>query len=172
MTMAVVLVVVAFIALYGSRVIFAPGAQPVTGDVPTADVVGGFTHAQQSMSFPVTVPTGIPKSWHPNSFTVSTPTVDGSVTLPTVRGGWVTPAGAFVTLIESSGDEGQLLQAEIGSVGASDATTSAGGATWTVTSGRRSEVAWIRSSGGVTLLITGNAPEQDFVTVAESVSGT
>jgi hypothetical protein len=170
MTMAVVLVVVAFIALYGSRVIFAPGAQPVSGDVPTADVIGGYRHAQESMDFTVTVPTGIPSSWHPNSFTTSSPTTDGAGTLPTVRGGWVTPDGAYVTLIESSGDEGQVLQNEIGSVGDSDAKTRAGGATWTVTDGRRSELAWIRTAGGTTLLITGNAPEQDFVTVAESVA--
>ena len=170
MTMAVVLVAVAFIALYGSRVIFAPGSQPVSGDVPTADVLGGYRHAQQSMGFAVTVPAGIPSSWHPNSFTTSNPTVDGAGTLPTVRGGWVTPDGAFITLIESSGDETQLLQAEIGTVGQTDAKTRAGGASWTVTNGKRSELAWIRHSGGTTFLITGNAPEQDFVTVAESVA--
>lgn len=169
--MAVVLVVVAFIALYGSKIVFAPGAQPVTGDVPTADVVGGFTQARSELDFPVTVPRGLPASWHPNSFTVADPSVDGAGTLATVRGGWVTQDGTFITLIESAGDPGQVLTAEIGSAGASQGTVGAGGAEWTVTSGVRQEVAWIRTTGRTTFLITGNAARQDFVTLAEAVAG-
>lgn len=168
--MGVVLVVVAFIALFGGGVIFAPGAKPVSGDVPTADVTGGFTHAKQTLPFPVTVPRGVPGSWQPNSLTVSTPQVDGAGTLPTVRGGWVTPDGAFITLIESSGDPDQLLAAEIGSAGPSHGTTRAGGATWTVTDGLRTEVAWIRTTGATTFLITGNASEQDFGTLARAIA--
>ena len=170
LTMSVVLVVVAFIALYGGQVIFAPGAQPVSGDVPTADVTGGFTQARSELGFPVIVPRAVPTSWHPNSFTVTNPTVDGAGAVPTVRGGWVIPGDAFITLIESAGDPDQVLSGEIGSVGPSNGTIRAGGATWTVTTGVRQEVAWIRTNGRTTMLITGNAPESDFVTLAVAVS--
>ncbi len=171
LTLSVVLVVVAFIALYGSRVIFAPVGSPATGEVPTADVVGGFRHAQRSLDFPVTVPAEVPAGWHPNSFSVSDPERNGPGTVASVRGGWVTPAGAFIMLVESAGDPNQVLQSEIGSVGTSRGTSHAGGATWTVTTGVRSEAAWIRSSGRTTFLITGSASEADFVALAESITG-
>lgn len=170
-TMALVLVVVGFIALYGGGVIFAPAGRPVEGNVPTADVVRGFTQAQ-NLDFPVTVPRGVPASWHPNSFTVSTPQVGGAGTLPTVRGGWVTPDDTFITLIESSGDPDQVLAAEIGAVGPAKGTVEAGGASWDVTTGRRSEAAWIRTTGKTTYLITGNASEQDFAVLAGAVPPT
>jgi hypothetical protein len=169
-TMGVVLVVVAFIAMFGGGVIFAPATTAVSGAVPTADVTGGFAHAKRTMPFPVTVPADVPESWQPNSQTVSTPQVDGKDTQPTVRGGWVTGNGTFITLIESSGTPDQVLTAEIGSAGPSRGTRQAGGATWTVTDGVRQETAWIRSTGETTFLITGNAPAKDFVTLAEAVA--
>jgi hypothetical protein len=169
-TMVVVLVVVAFMALYGSRIDFSPGAQPVSGDTPTADVVGGFTHARGSLPFPVVVPRGVPDDWHPNSMSVSDPMLDGPGTVPTVRGGWITPDGAFITLIESSGGVDQLLAAEVGGSGPRTGTVQAGG-TWTVTTGVRNEAAWVRSAARTSYLITGNATSEEFRALAEAVAG-
>ncbi len=169
MTMAVVLVVVGLIALYGSQVTFSPG-HPTEGPVPTADVHHGFEHAQSTMDFPIVVPRGVPEAWHPNSFTVSDPSIDGPGTVATVRGGWVTPDDTFVMLVESAGDPDQLLNAEFGSARSSHGTVDAGGTTWQVTTGQRTELAWFRHTGATTFLITGDASEADFVTVAESVA--
>ena len=95
MTMSIVLVVVALIALYGSNVSFVPGARPQQGEAPTADVLDGFAHAGATLDFPITAPVGLPGDWHPNSFTVSDPDAsnDGLAevgTLQAVRGGWIT----------------------------------------------------------------------------------
>lgn len=179
MTMSVVLVVVALIALYGNNVSFAPGGQASEGPAPTADVIGGFTHASATMDFAVTVPEGVPESWHPNSLSVSDPDIvnEGIAqvgTLRAVRGGWITSQDAFIQLVEAAGDAAQTLRSEFGEPRAISTTVEAGGATWDVTTGVRSEVAWIRSVEGAdgltTLLITGNAAESDFRTLAEAVS--
>lgn len=180
MTMAVVLVAVALIALYGNSVSFSPGAQAKAGPAPTADVIGGFGHARTTLGFPVTVPSGIPKSWHPNSLSVSDPEVsnDGLAqvgTLKAVRGGWITPGDTFIQLVETAGDTPQTLASEFGDARSVTGTVDAGGATWSVTTGVRTEVAWIRTAttakGTTTFLISGSSPEADFRTLAAAVAG-
>ena len=42
---------------------------------------------------------------------------------------------------------------------------------WTEVPGRRSEVAWIRTDGDVTSLITGSASDEDFRKLATAVAG-
>ncbi len=177
-TMAVVLLVVGLIALYGSQVSFTPGARPAPGPTPTADVIGGFEHAKATMSFPITVPRDVPAAWHPNSFSVSDPAVanDGVAqvgSLAAVRGGWVTPGQHFIGLTEAAGDADQVLRNEFGAARTLTGAVDVGGVVWHVTTGVRSEVAWVRSesSGMTTYLITGDAPEQDFRTLAMAVSG-
>jgi hypothetical protein len=179
MTMTVVLVVVGLIALYGQNVSFAPGGQASGGAAPTADVIGGFSHAKTTMDFPITVPDGVPAAWHPNSLSVSDPEVsnDGIAqvgTLKAVRGGWITPTDTYVQLVETAGDTAQTLQSEFGEARSVSGTVQAGGATWSVTTGVRSEVAWIRTvetaAGRTTLLITGNATPDDFRALAGAVA--
>jgi hypothetical protein len=179
MTMVVVLVVVGLIAVYGNNVSFAPGGPTPEGPVPTADVIGGFSHAKATMDFPITVPDGVPDEWHPNSLSVSDP--DGSNdglaqvgTLQAVRGGWLTPQDAYIQLVEADGDIPQVLANEFGQARQVTGTVDAGGARWSVTSGVRSETAWIRTvqaaSGETTLLITGNASDDDFRALAEALA--
>lgn len=179
MTMAVVLIVVGLIALYGSNVSFAPGGQAAEGPAPTADVVGGFSHARATMDFPITVPEGVPDAWHPNSLSVSDPDVsnDGIAqvgTLKAVRGGWITPQDTYIQLVEAAGDIPQVLANEFGQARGISGTVEAGGAEWSVTGGVRSEVAWIRTvptaAGVTTLLISGNATEDDFRALAAAVA--
>ena len=141
------------------------------GAVPTADVVGGFEDVGDTLGFSAVVPHAIPADWHANSFSVTATSPGG---LPAAaRGGWLTPAGSFVTLVESSGAQVDVQQAELGSSGAATGTVNAGGADWTVVPGRRSETAWIRASadGRFRFLITGNASDADFHTLAAAVSG-
>lgn len=180
MTMVVVLVVAGLIALYQGNVSFSPGAQVTPGETPTAEVISGFEHARATMPFPVVVPSGIPEDWHPNSMSVSDPATDNlGVTkvgaVPTVRGGWITPAGAFITLVEAAGTIDQVVAGELGESRPATGTVQAGGAEWTVTTGVRSETAWLRTvdgaAGMTTFLITGNAAEGDFETVAAAVAG-
>jgi hypothetical protein len=78
----------------------------------------------------------------------------------------LTQDGRFITLIQSSGAVADVQNAELGSANPETGTERAGGATWSVTAGRRSEVAWIRSTDGVVYLITGSASSDDFRTLA------
>ena len=141
------------------------------GPVPTADVVGGFTQVGNTLGFSVVVPAGVPSDWHPNSFSVTQTSAGGPPAA--ARGGWLTPDGNFVTLVESTGTSAAVQQAELGSTGAATGTVNAGGADWTVVPGRRSETAWIRPSadGQFRYLITGNASQADFQTLAGAVAG-
>jgi hypothetical protein len=171
LTMGVVAAVVILIALYGSHLSFG-GLTPKSGPVPTADVTRTFTDARGVLTtFAITVPHDVPADWHPNSASVTDPTIDGPTAIPTVRGGWILPDGTFITLIESAGSLAQVLVGEVGAAGADNGTVEAGGATWTKTSGVRTEVAWVRTQGRTTFLITGNAGPTAFVALAQSVAG-
>ncbi len=87
-----------------------------------------------------------------------------------MRGGWITPDSRFVTLIESHGDLPVVLDAELGAVPDPTGTVQAGGADWSVTTGRRTESAWYREVDGVVYLITGDADPAAFQSVAASIA--
>lgn len=180
-TMCVVLVVVALIALYGNNVSFSPGAtvKPDTEAIPTVDVEAGFGHAKSTFDFPITVPVGLPEGWHPNSLSVSDPSairagVTAVGTLKLVRGGWITPSGKYIQLVEAAADTQETLYNEFEEGRSITGEVSAGGSTWSVTSGLRDEVAWVRTTdapdGMTTFLITGNAAESDFKALAASLN--
>jgi hypothetical protein len=162
--LAVVALVV--VGLYG-MVGFSPG-RPAEGEAPTADVVGGFERAAPLVGFEVVYPVGVPASWHPNSFSFTEPSTKPDAPAA-VRGGWLTPEGRFITLIESTGETTDVLRIELGAAAPSAGTQDVSGTMWTVTSGRRSEAAWFRIDGGVTFLITGSASAEDFATLARGV---
>lgn len=164
---AIVVVVLLFVAINGGFS-FSLG-EPTGGTAASADVQGGFGTASRQAGFAVVVPTGLPANWHGNSFSI-TPAPGTDEAPPTVRGGWLTPGGAFITLIQSSGKPAAVLAAELGRTAASTGTVDAGGTTWSVRPGVRQETAWSRTSGGVTLLITGNASPADFTTLARAVA--
>ncbi|MTD12860.1 DUF4245 family protein [Nakamurella sp. YIM 132087] len=166
---AIVVVVLLFVGMYGGFS-FSPGRPSDDGAVaPTADVALGFSTAQRVVGFDPLTPVDLPADWHPNSFT-TTPvgSPDGP---PTVRAGWLTPDGAFITLIQSTGSVAEVQSAELGAIAPVSGQIDAGGATWQVTTGRRDEMAWIRTAGGLTLLVTGSAPATDLQTLADSIAG-
>lgn len=157
------------VAMYGG-VSFSPGG-PSEGQVVATDVTGGLQKAEPLVGFPVVIPTALPSGWTPNSFSFTEQ--PGTRTQPpTVRAGWLTPEGRFITLVQSSGEVNALLPAELGDASAPRGTVRAGGQDWTVTTGRRSEQAWYRTAGDVTYLITGSASEDDFRTLSAQVPTT
>lgn len=164
----VLLAVVALVlvGMYGS-VSFSPG-RPTDGQTLTADITGGLQRAEPLVGFPVVVPADLPADWTPSSFSF-TEKPGTAAAPPAVRGGWLTGQGRFITLIQSSGAVSDVQNAELGAVGPHTATEQVGGATWSVTAGRRSEAAWIRADSDVVYLITGSASLDDFKILAQTV---
>jgi hypothetical protein len=165
----IVIAVLVFVGLEGGFS-FSPG-KATGGSIIATDVVGQFSTAGRTSGFAVVVPKGIPKTWQGSSFSITQPpgTPDAP---PTVRGGWQTPSGSYITLIESSGSVNAVLAAELnGANGSVTGSVTAGGAEWAISPGVRQEVAWSRTDGAIVLLITGNATPAEFQQLAVAVAG-
>ena len=168
-SMGVIVVSVLLLTGINGGFSFSPG-RASGGNTQTAEVRAGFATAGRVTGFAVVVPGSLPASWHESSFSItgSPGTPDAP---PTARGGWLTPTGAYISLVESSGAPRAVLAAELGQTGGgTTGSVTAGGANWTIGPGVRQEVAWYRTVRGVTLLITGNATPQDFGTLAAAVA--
>jgi hypothetical protein len=171
MTISMVVIVIGVLVLvaFQGGFSFSPGT-PSGGTAPTADVQGGFSTADRLTGFPVVIPKGLPSTWHGSSFSL-TPAPGTPDAPPTVRGGWQTPTGSYITLIESSGSLTAVLAAELGQTdGSSTGSVTVGSAQWSISPGVRNEVAWSRTSSGVSLLITGNATVAEFTQLAAAVA--
>ncbi len=157
------------VGMYGG-VSFSPGG-PSDGQVVTADVAGGLEKAPPLVGFPVVIPSDLPADWTPNSFSF-TEKPGSPAQPPAARAGWLTDAGRFITLVQSSGTATDVLIAEIGAAGPPKGTETVSGAEWTVTTGRRTEQAWFRTVDGITYLITGSASPEDFRVLAGAAAMT
>lgn len=169
MALAVGVLVVSLVVVLGAMGNLGFGSNTDNGATPTADVTGGLQRAAAALDLPIEVPAGLPADWHPSSFTQVTPFTDGG-TRTVVRAGWITPSGAFVTLIQSPESAQDLVTHEIGRGLALLGTVQAGGAEWNIYPGQRQEPAWVRSTGVLTLLISGSATEADFQTLAAGIT--
>jgi hypothetical protein len=171
MTISMVVIVVGVLVLvaFQGGFSFSPGT-PSGGTTPNADVQGGFSTAGRLTDFAVVSPKGLPATWHGSSFSV-TKAPGTAAAPPTVRGGWQTPNGSYITLIESSGDLTAVLGAELGQTdGPATGSVMVGGASWGISPGVRNELAWSRTVNGLTLLITGNATAAEFTQLAAAVA--
>ena len=115
------------------------------------------------MPFPVRVPV-MPADWIAQSSDV--PTLPGSAD-HAVRVGWVTPAGRFARLVQTSGSEAAAVLGEMGDP-AAGGTVAAGGRTWVVHRGLRDEQAWVTDVDGVRLLVTGSATPPELTALAST----
>ena len=170
MALSLGLLAVVSLVLYGmyGQVSFSPGGA-TEGQAPTADVTGGLERAAPLVGFPVVVPGPLPDGWNANSFSF-TEEPGSPAQPPTVRAGWLTPQGRFITVVQSDGATAEVLVAELGEAQRPTGTEQIGAEVWTVTSGRRDEVAWVRTEDAVTYLITGSASPEDFRKVATAVA--
>ncbi len=171
MVLSMSLLAVVALVLFGmyGGVSFSPG-QATEGQAPTADVTGGLTRAAPLVGFPVVIPDGVPATWNPSSFSFTDKSAATTQQPSAVRAGYLTDQGRFITVIQSDGVVADILAAEVGTVSPPTGTEQVGDAEWTVTSGRRDEVVWLRTVGDVTFLITGTAAPDDFRSLALAVA--
>ena len=170
MAVAAGVLVVSLIVVIGAMGGWSFGNSTDNGTAPTADVIGGFGKAGPALKLPIVVPQGLPSSWRGNSFSLINPAADGGNGVPVARGGWLTETGKFITLIQSSGQPSALVTQEIGQGLANMGTVKAGGAEWNIFPGQRQEPVWVRTTGSITLLITGSASADDFDILAAAVA--
>jgi Protein of unknown function (DUF4245) len=150
---------------------FSPGGPTVdTSAVPTVDAHSALVGLAASVDFPVREPK-LPAGWHANSIdTISIGT--GDQARQAVRVGWLTPAGGFLRLSQTQGQDRDLIASETDDPRAEPAATGTidvGGTSWTIYPARRAETSWLASVGGVRLLISGNGREADFRALAQAV---
>ncbi|WP_157970697.1 DUF4245 domain-containing protein [Nakamurella deserti] len=166
---AVAVLAVALVVVLGLMGNIGFGNDTDDGQTPTADVVGGFQRSAAALQLPLAVPRGLPAEWQPNSFYQTDPATTGG-TASRIGGGWLTAEGRFVTLIQSTATPDVLAAEVFGGGRTSTAVVQAGGTEWSSYPGAREEVAWVRTAGPVTLLITGSASEADFRILADSIA--
>jgi len=149
---------------------FSPSGPEVDPSAaPTADVGEKLRGAAASAGFPIRQP-AVPGDWHPNS-SGSGPVGSGAAASIVVRVGWITKDGRYVQLSQSGGTEREVVTAETGVADPSPTgTVEAAGHSWMTYPSRREETAWVTRLADATLLITGNASETEFRTMAQAVT--
>lgn len=168
LSLAALLLILVAVLGFSRGCSFSPGGPTIdTSSAPTVDVHSALTGVAAGMDFPVREPKA-PADWHPNS----TDTISigaGDQARPVVRVGWLTAGGGFLRLSQTQGGARELIASETDdpkSEPAATGTIDVGGVSWTIYPARRSETSWLASVGGVRLLISGNAKEADFRTLA------
>ncbi|GAB3670608.1 DUF4245 domain-containing protein [Saccharopolyspora tripterygii] len=143
---------------------FTPNGPAVdSGSVPTVNVQAELREATAGVDFPVVEPK-LPANWRANS--------SNSTTLPShtevVRVGWLTGDAQYLRLAQSNATEEELVAGETRQAPQALGTTEVGGRQWVRYQSVRDEQAWVSERDGVRLLITGNAGEAEFRTLAEA----
>lgn len=140
---------------------FNPGAaDPRGGPVRTVDAGAQLPALARSAPFPVRVPQ-LPPSWRANSTGLDRLGRD-----VVVRAGWITPAGDYLRLSQSSAARNELLAAGTGARPEPAGTVRVRGRDWAVHAAADGERVWLADLGEVRLLITGSAGEPEFRTLA------
>ncbi|MBB5153466.1 hypothetical protein BJ970_001000 [Saccharopolyspora phatthalungensis] len=143
---------------------FSPGGPSIQGGpVPTVDVAAELRRAAGRVGFPVLEPS-LPATWRANAANVTTLASHAQV----VRVGWLTGRARYLRLAQSTAAEDELVASETRQPPHARGTVDAAGQRWVVYDSVRGEQAWVAERAGVRLLITGNADEAEFRTLAEA----
>jgi hypothetical protein len=115
----------------------------------------------------VLVPTGLDEDYLPTS--ARTDAGDASEGDPvTLQIGYLTPSEEFAGFVVSD-DRSADLVAQVLDGAEQQGTVDVGGEAWTRSTTVDGETALSREADGVTVLVTGSAPDEELQTVAESV---
>jgi uncharacterized protein DUF4245 len=172
--LAVVALVVAGLAGSCS---FSPGGPTVDGSrLPVVDAPAELDRAARTTPFPVRVP-AVPPDWRSNSVgqdRVAVPDAPAEPGNRSVRVGYLTPQGRYLSLVQTDAPEDALLAAETGAqpalgAGAQDIA----GLHWVVYDRDRGEPIWIAELPGTAptrALVTGSGDADDFTALAAAVA--
>jgi len=164
-SMLILLPIVGLMAFLGRGCSFSPGGPSVDPSaMPTVDVHQGLTAAARQVPFALREPLP-PAGWRPN--VVDQRTAPGGASA--VRVGWITPAGRYLRLVQTTAEEGALVAAETGGPPTGADPVAAGGVSWVAYRGSNGEQAWAHQADGVEWLITGDGVLAEFQTLAAAL---
>lgn len=149
-----------------------PSTNVATGG-PSIDESQQYQLAAGQLHFPLRQPS-LPADWHANSASldqVGPNTTNGQPN--DLRIGFITPAGHYVAIAESTATATDLARQTAGLPDATPmgdkGTVDVDGKTWTIYQGARSEVSWGLDLGEVRLMVSGNGDQAEFTTMAKAV---
>ncbi|TFV52479.1 DUF4245 domain-containing protein [Blastococcus sp. TF02A-35] len=139
-----------------------------TGDpVREVDPTTAVRVAQAEAGYTLLVPTGLDEGYRPTS--ARSDAGRGGAGAPvTLEIGYVTPSGRFAGFVVSDSPTAEPVAAVLGGA-TGEGQVDLGGEEWTRSTTVEGETALSRVADGVTVLVTGSAPDEELETVAGSV---
>lgn len=133
--------------------------------IHVVDTAGPIAAARDAAGFAVPAPSGLPATWRPTStqFTPSAPDHGASF-----RIGYVTPAGGYGEYLTSN-DAQAAVTALYGPL-TQTGRALVNGAVWTKFETAKNRELLTRTSGTVTVIVTGSAAESELVALAGSLT--
>jgi hypothetical protein len=160
MVKAVLVLLVPVVAAVLVYVYFFGGA-----NVIAVDPGNYYADAKADGHFAVVQPAGLPDGWKAVSSSFDR-VADGAV----LRVGYVAPDGGGIQLVESDRPAAKLLDDELGPTDTVGTSVDIGGLTWgRLDSTRRNDHALVSTGDGRTLIIHGQASQQDLAAFAASL---
>src|SRR4051812_6952489 len=148
-------VIVAALLFIGARYLIMPGS---ADRAPAADYTSVVHDFPRAAGAPVLAPTSLPPAWRANAARLTTPP---GVTQLHI--GWAVPGSRYAGLDEASGSPAALITAVLGSAGETvRGTTMIAGAVWQQRTSSLGERAYTRQAGKVTVVVTGNATDEQL----------
>ncbi|MGW0505285.1 DUF4245 domain-containing protein [Micromonospora sp. NPDC003241] len=135
------------------------------GDEPsTVDPTPTFEQARSAAVFPVTQPAGLPDGWKTVRATYRT-TEEGA----TLRVGYLTPEGRGLQLVQSNVPPERLLPTELTEEGRPQGQADLGSGTWQRYTGRGNEQALVLLEPERTVIVVGDARDNELREMATAV---
>jgi hypothetical protein len=149
-----------------------PSTNVATGG-PSIDESQQYQVAAGQLHFPLRQPK-LPADWHANSASLDQVGPTALNSRPNdLRIGFITPAGRYVAIAESTAAATDLARQTAGLPDATpigeQGTVDVDGKAWTVYQGARNEVSWGLDLGAVRLMVSGNGNQAEFTTMAKAV---
>ena len=156
-------VIVAALLFIGARYLIMPGS---ADRPPPADYSGVVQDFPREAGSPALAPTSLPAGWRANAARLLTP----SPGVTQLHIGWAIPGSRFAGLDEATGPATALLTSVLGGPGLTvRGTTTIDGTLWQQRTSARGERAYTRQLGTVTVVVTGNAKDEQLRLLAGSL---
>lgn len=155
-------VIVAAVLFLGARYLIMPGSAARPAAVDYSSALQDFPRVAGA---PVLRPTSLPSDWRANAARLLSPA--GATQLHI---GWAVPGSRYAGLDEATGPSEALVTSVLGTPGlAVHGTTTIGGAQWQQRTSSLGERAYTRQFGKVTVVVTGNATDDQLRLLAASL---